>query len=174
MPILSTLRSRRFEARETDNTQQMIAFMLARDWFALPILEIQKVIPLGTISGDPSDRGIGITTYEKREVLIIDVAKKIFNQSSTSIQESSLSDNQPQRYLVLLKDEADNIIGLPIDSQPVLYRVSQSDFKPLPEAYLASGNIQCISSQIIDLKDHPPIFLLNRQQLTQYLNGQEK
>ena len=169
MPILPTLLSRRFEAREIDNTQQIIAFILARDWFALPILEIQKVIPLGTIAGDSGDRGIGITIYEDREVLIVDVAKQIFNQSSISAIESSLLNSQSQRYLVLLKDDADNIIGLPIDSQPVMHRVHPSDFKSLPETYLASGNIQCISSQIIDLPDRPLIFLLNRQQLIESL-----
>ncbi len=185
MPILPTLLSRRFEAREIDNTQQIIAFILARDWFALPILEIQKVIPLETIAGDSGDRGIGITIYEDREVLIVDVAKQIFNQSSTPRQreatterspsrststiESYLSNDRAQRYLVLLKDEADNIVGLPIDSQPVMYRVHPSDFKSLPETYLASGNIQCISSQIIDLPDRPLIFLLNRQQLIESL-----
>lgn len=168
MPILSTLRSRRFETRTIDNSQQMIAFMLASEWFALPILEIQKVIPLGTIAGDPSGRGIGITTYEQQKVLIVDIAKLIFNQSHTLI--NSPSDGQLQRYLILLPDKVNNLIGLPIDSQPIMYRVSPGDFKALPEAYLVSGNIRCISSQIIALSDRPVIFLLNRQQLTQMLH----
>ncbi len=167
MPTHSTLRSRRFEARATDNSQQMIVFMLASEWFALPILAIQKVIPLGTIAGDPSGRGIGITTYEKQEVLIVDVAKLIFNQSDTSV--SSSLDEEMQRYLVLLLNDTNKIIGLPIDSQPVMYRISPSDFKALPEEYLASGNIKCISSQIIALSDRQIIFLLNPQQLSEIL-----
>jgi chemotaxis signal transduction protein len=166
MSIFSTLRSRRFETRTIDNSQQMIAFRLAEEWFALPILEIYKVIPLGTIVGDPGGRGIGIVTYERREVLIVDVAKLIFPRSDIS---PFSSDEPQQRYLILLEEEGNNIIGLPIDSQPVMYRVNPSDFRALPEAYLVKGNIKCISSQMIALSDRPPIFLLNRQQLSQIL-----
>ena len=170
MSTLSTLRSRRFEARKSNSSLQIITFKLASEWFALPILEIQKVVMLGKVSGDPSGRGIGVTTHENQEVLIVDVAVQIFDRSSTSETKTLFLDNQLQRYLVLLTDQNNNIIGLPIDCQPAMQRIHQADFKPLPEAYLASGNIQCISGQIIDLDDHPPLFLLDKSKLIEYFN----
>ena len=187
MAIFSTLRSRRMNNKKAQAVQQVIGFRLDREWFALPILSIHKVIPLGKIYGDPQNTGISLTTYEGKEILVIDVAKQIFNQqtssekiTTTSISEESKRDffdlNQ-QRYLLILEElqakdsvdsadnQATNLIGLPIDSQPTMYRVESTAFKPLPEAYLVRGNIQCVSSEIVEIPQFPPLFVLDAQKL---------
>ena len=187
-----TLRSRRMANKKARVVEQMIGFRLDREWFALPILAIHRVVPLGKIYGDPKNTGISLTTYEDRELLVIDVAKQIFNEDKPTEHDrekanaklENFGDLEQQRYLVILENEGEsmsrNFLGLPIDSPPTMYRVESNAFKPIPEAYLDRGNIQCISSQIIELTDLPratqapafdagvapsPLFILDRQKL---------
>lgn len=172
MSTFSTLRSRRMANKKARAIQQMIGFRLDREWFALPILAIHRVIPLGKIYGDPQNTGISLTNYEGRELLVIDVAKQIFNdikptehdRETTDLTTENIFDLEQQRYLLILQDDG-NFFGLPIDSPPTMYRVESNAFKPLPEAYLQQGNIQCVSSQIIELPELPPLFILDRQKL---------
>jgi chemotaxis signal transduction protein len=152
--------------------EQMIGFQLDREWFALPILAIHKVVSLNKVYGDPQNTGISISTYEGQKLLVIDVAKQIFNKQASIVQpenSNSLAQDfleiEQQRYLLILETEANNLIGLPIDSQPTMYRVETSAFKPLPDVYLEQGNIQCVSSEIIELPDLPPLFVLDPQKL---------
>ena len=172
MPIFSTLRSRRMANQKARAIFQTIGFRLDREWFALPILAIHKVIPLGEIYGDPHDTGISITTYEGEEILVIDVAKRIFSDRVSLTRSETIDtvtdnflDSAQQRYLLILQGNEQRRIGLPIDSQPIMYRVEKTAFKPLPEAYLERGNIQCITSEIIELPDTPPLFVLDAQKL---------
>lgn len=183
MAIFSTLRSRRFAAVQTEKTEKMITFRLRQEWFALPILAVQKVIPLGKVYGDPQKTGVSITAYEAQEIIVIDVAKFIFkdlpenNIMATSIDNEkdiiapniSFFDEQRQRYLVIINliNPTENLLGLPIDSQPVMRRISQSNFQTLPNAYLKQDNIKCVSEKLIELPEHPPIFLFNPQSLVQ-------
>jgi chemotaxis signal transduction protein len=172
MTIFSTFRSRRMANKKARSVEQMIGFRLDREWFALPILAIHKVIPLNKVYGDPQNTGISVTNYEGQKLLVIDVARQIFNnqvsikqpESSNSLMQDFLTLEQ-QRYLLILETETNNLIGLPIDSQPTMYRVDNSAFKPLPEVYLAQGNIQCVSSEIIEFPDLPPLFVLDPQKL---------
>lgn len=184
MAIFSTLRSQRFAAVQTEITEQIITFCLRQEWFALPILEVQKVIPLGKVYGDPQGTGISITAYENQEILVIDVAQFIFQDLSSSdlvsteidatTADVSWLDWEQQRYLVIINfnKTTQNLLGLPIDSQPVMRRVTKSNFKTLPEAYLNQGNINCVSEEIIELPEHPPIFLLSTQSLARAYNIQ--
>ncbi|VEP18590.1 CheW domain protein [Hyella patelloides LEGE 07179] len=173
MPIFSTLRSRRIANKKAQAVAQMIGFRLYQEWFALPILAIQKVVPLGKVYGDPHDTGVSITTYEEQELLVIDVVKQIFRDRTPLVSEpeptnsvgEDFLDISQQRYLLILQDDNNHRIGLPIDSQPTMYRVETSAFKPLPEAYLDRGNIQCVTSEIIELPDLPPLFVLDPPKL---------
>jgi chemotaxis signal transduction protein len=173
MAIFSTLRSRRMANKQAQAVEQMIGFRLHQEWFALPILAIHKVIPLNKVYGDPQNIGISITTYEGQKLLVVDVAKQIFNDQTPIVQKKEITNSleqnfleiEQQRYLLILETEANDVIGLPIDSQPTMYRVETSAFKPLPDVYLEQGNIQCVSSEIIELPDSPPLFILNPQKL---------
>ena len=172
MPIFSTLRSRRMANQKAQAIFQMIGFRLDREWFALPILAIHKVVPLGKVYGDPHDTGISITTYEGEEILVIDVAKQIFDSrfsmplpEETTLVADNFLDLAQQRYLLILQSDKQRRIGLPIDSQPTIYRVEKTAFKPLPESYLEQGNIQCVTSEIIELPETPPLFVLDSQKL---------
>ena len=194
MAIFSTLRSRRMNNQKTKAIAQIIGFRLDREWFALPILAINKVIPLGNIYGDPHNTGISLTTYEGQKVLVIDVAKHIFNRKTLPLENTQIAtatnsaledfDLDRQRYLLILDRlgseigsndsarETGNLIGLPIDSPPTMYRVETTAFKPLPKAYLDRGNIKCVTDKMVDLPDLPPLFVLEPDRLIASIDRQ--
>ena len=171
MAIFSPLRSRRFAARQTEATQQLIAFRLRQEWFALPVHAVQKVAQMGKVYGDPQGTGISLTKYQNKELLVVDVGHRIFaeapNPDLASEVVKNSSDLTQQRFLLIVQSDAGEVVGLPIDSQPAIRRVPGSAFTPLPEAYMVQGNIRCISSKMIQLTNQPPLFLLDPNRLAQ-------
>lgn len=182
MAIFSPLRSRRLSLRPTETTQQLIAFRLRQEWFALPIETVLKVVPMGSVYGDPKGTGISLTIYQGCELLVVDVAHRIFgeapsldfairNMLSPTQQEEYSQRYEPvvvaeQRYLLIVQRSDADLFGLPIDSAPVMRRVSESSFNSLPATFVAQGNIQCVSSLMIPATDEqPPLFLLDANQL---------
>ena len=171
MAIYSPLRSRRFAARQTEATQQLIAFRLRQEWFTLPVHAVQKVVQMGKVYGDPQGTGISLTNYQDKELLVVDVGHRIFaeapNPDLASEEVKKTNDFTQQRFLLIVQSEAGDLVGLPIDSPPAIRRVPESAFTPLPEAYMAQGNIQCISSKMVQLTNQPPLFLLDPNRLVQ-------
>lgn len=165
MAIYSPLRSRRFAARQTKANIQLIGFRLRQEWFALPIDAVKKVVPLGNVYGDPQGTGISLTNYQGRELLVVDVGRRIFGDRDNSLAQSPTSNPPEQRFLLIVRGDRDTMVGLPIDSPPSICRVPETAFTPLPEIYLDRGNIHCIASTTIQMPDRPPMFLLDAERL---------
>lgn len=172
MAIFSSVRSQRGANRNTEATEQLIAFQLREEWFALPVAAVQKVIPLGTMHGDPNHTGIGLTLHQGQEITVVDVGHRIFNEAASASEAleapSALETDDvkaSQRCLVLVKTEEGGVVGMPIDSQPTIRRAGKSQFAPLPSSYLSRGNIHCVSSMIVDDGGVEPLFLLDPEQL---------
>lgn len=166
MAILSSLRSRRFAARQSEDRtakiEHLIVFRLREEWFAIDVLKVHKVIPLPKIYGDPHHTGISLTDYQGQEILVIDVGHKIFGESRQDLAEKGFME---QQYLVILQSESSELLGLPIDSAPTVRRVPESAFVAIPDTYLSTGNIRCISNKMIKADDCPAIFWLDTSQL---------
>ncbi len=170
MAIFSPLRSRRFAQRTKQNSKQLIAFRLRQEWFALPIETVVKVVTMGPVYGDPKQTGISLTLYQNQELLVVDVAHRIFKEAPSSPENNPHQKNQNQeepRYLLIVQSNGQELVGLPIDSPPMIRRVSTNAFVPLPESYLNLGNIQCVSSTIVETKDEKALFLLDPHKLNQ-------
>lgn len=161
MTLYSHRISRRSSGKNNTNTQQIITFLLGEEWFALPIDVIQKVVQLGKVYGDPQKKGVSLTHYQGQELLVIDVARRIF---STEILSSNQNTDET-RFLLIIHNENNEIVGLPIDSSPSILKVSESAFIPLPDIYLTQGNIHCISSTLIQINEQQSFFLLDVTQL---------
>ncbi len=157
-----TTPARRFANRKAEASQQIITFQLQQEWFALPIESVQRVIWLDKVYGDPHRTGVSLTQYQEQELLVIDVSYRIFGQETTAIYIT-----QSQRYLVVVQNAQEELVGLPIDSQPSVRRVPQSSFKPLPQSYIIQGNVRCVSSTTVQLSHQEMFFLLDPEQLTQ-------
>lgn len=174
MAIFSSVRSQRGANRNTEATEQLIAFQLRGEWFALPVGVVQKVIPLRTLHGDPHNTGISLTLHQGQEITVVDVGHRIFNEAASSVMADELEAAAPsnaddlqgsQRCLVLIKTADGGVVGVPIDSQPTIRRAGKSQFAPLPSSYLDRGNIHCVSSMIVDDGGVEPLFLIDPEQL---------
>jgi hypothetical protein len=62
---------------------------------------------------------------------------------------------------MVVEDREGALVGIPLDSPPMLRRAPKSAFAPIPAAYLAHGTIQCVSALITVSESEPPFFLLN-------------
>ncbi|HEY9703416.1 MAG TPA: chemotaxis protein CheW [Allocoleopsis sp.] len=161
MAIFSPLRHRKIGARFAENTRQMLVFQLQKEWFAIPIELVKQVVVLKEIYGDPAQNGISLTLYQNKEILVVDVGKRIFPQGKNT--EDVKSDEQ--KYLIILENSQGEIVGLPIDSTPSLKRVPDSAFNPLPSGYISEGNIQCVSNLMIESDEQKPYFLIDVEML---------
>ena len=149
MTISSSRLARRLASKKQEKKQQLITFLLGKEQFSIPIDFVNKVTTLDKVYGDPQQKGVSLTNYQGRELIVIDVAQRIFGVTD-------IGNNQPNnevRFLLILKNRDNDILGLPIDSHPSIIRVPKSAFIPLPDIYLTQGNIHCISSTIIKVEN---------------------
>lgn len=177
MAIFSPLASRRKTRRIAEATQQVIVFRLQDEGFALPIRAVQKVIPMGKISGAPGGAGVSLTLYQDQELIVIDVERRIFRRaqredslkSALHHQTEEVAQDTPeeQHYLLIVQSSQGQLVGLPIEEPPSLQRVPESAFTPLSSSYISEGNLRCVSVLIKRNNDEPPLFLLNPDQLVQ-------
>jgi chemotaxis signal transduction protein len=172
MAIYSPLRSRRLAAQRTEATQRLITFRLYEETFALPLDRVRKVITLDApggsfgqrLYGDPHRTGVSLTTYQGRELVVIDVGYQIFGKTQPGLSATEHEGNSAKAkigYLLILQPEPERLIGLPLDSPPSIQSIQLSAFKPLPDIYQQHSNIHCVSAMSIDLPDRASIFLLD-------------
>lgn len=173
MAIFSSVRSQRGTNRKTEATEQLISFKLRGEWFALSVTAVQKVIPMGNVYGDPNHTGISLALHQGQEITVVDVGHRIFNETSGIADELEVATpseeeakQASQQCLVLVKTAAGGVVGVPIDSQPIIRRAGKSQFSPLPSSYLDRGNIHCVSSMVVDDGGTEPLFLLDPEQLS--------
>lgn len=176
MSIFSPLAARRKNRRIAEATQQIIVFRILDVGFALPIRAVQKVIPMGKIYGAPGGAGVSLTLYQDRELIVIDIGRRIFRgklnegsfKNAFHQTEYVHDDTHPvQHYLLIVQSSFGQLVGLPLVEPPSLQRVPESAFAPLSASYISEGNLQCVSALIKRNNDEPPLFLLNPDQLVQ-------
>lgn len=109
MAVFSPLTSRRSTNRKAQATQQLIVFRLYSEGFALPIRAVQKVIPKGKIYGAPQGGAAGLTLYQDRELLVIDVDHRIFKGVPIAKQASVLAQEQDLALDVSSTGEEDTV-----------------------------------------------------------------
>ena len=186
MAIYSPLRSRRLAAQQTEATKRLITFKLGEGDFALPLDRVQKVTTLDRVYGDPDRTGVSLTTYQGRELVVIDVGYRIFGKTQQVLLPSQKTrtstptnqiDGDLIRYLLILQSEpmetatglVNGLVGLPIDSAPSIQSIKLSAFQPLPEIYRKHSNIHCVSAMSVAAPassgsqglELPSIFLLD-------------
>ena len=161
MTISSSRLARRLASKKQEKKQQLITFLLGKEQFSIPIDFVDKVTTLDKVYGDPQQKGVSLTNYQGRELIVIDVAQRIFGVTDIGNNQR----NNEVRFLLIFKNRDNDILGLPIDSHPSIIRVPKSAFIPLPDIYLTQGNIHCISSTIIKVENQSPYFVLDINQL---------
>lgn len=177
---LDGVQSRRSARRKNKTEQPIIAFQLGREWFALPILAIQKVISVSQINDITRDSQDIFYQFKDKKLLIIDVEQHIFGNSSPSksslTQDSSLLKSSESTssvsfsYVAILQQEAEILAGLPLNSQPVIYKVQPTDFQTLTSSEIGDNGKQYIDSKVTNIDEIPNLFILNLRQLLQLIN----
>ncbi|MEM7794497.1 MAG: chemotaxis protein CheW [Cyanobacteria bacterium P01_C01_bin.118] len=165
MATLSNLKSRRLKSHKGETTQQIIIFPIDHEWFALPIFAVKKVVTQNDISGNYYHSGNGLTVYEGKELLVVDISHRVFGQISKPTP--SIDSPTPNDYLLIIQNRQQELVGLPIRLSPSVRKVAESAIVPLPANYAARVNIQCVSGLIIQSENAPILFLLNPEQLLQ-------
>jgi purine-binding chemotaxis protein CheW len=162
MSSFSSLRSRRFVNRQQTPLQSWVTFVIHSEGFALPIAAVQQVVPLDRIYGDPQRSGLSLTRYRDRELLVVDVGYRIFgNPPALPVIPSSLS----TQLLLVVQNARGEIVGVPIESPPSVRHLADSAFVPIPDSYLATGNLHCISAQRITTEANESFFILDAEAL---------
>jgi chemotaxis signal transduction protein len=153
MAIYSPLRSRRLAAQQAEAMQRLIIFQLRQLTFALPLDRVHKATTYDRLYGDANGAGAILTTYQGRELTVIDVDNKIFGQTPTVLpslksimaKQSSQADVEASHLLVLQREDGQQI-GLPIDSPPSIQSIAASAFLPLTKTDPQHGNLLCVSA----------------------------
>jgi chemotaxis signal transduction protein len=147
MAIYFPLRSRRLAAQQAEATQRMIIFQLRQSTFALPLDKVHKATTFDRLFGDANGAGVLLTTYQGRELTVIDVDNKIFGQAPTVLPplKSMVAQQSSQVGHLLVLQRADGQqIGLPIDSPPSIQSIAASAFLPLTATDPQHGNLLCV------------------------------
>jgi chemotaxis signal transduction protein len=171
MLLKSTLRDRRLENRQIEIKQQFVVFWIRQAWFALPIASMHRAIPI--------EVDVPVITQAGIEVPIMDIGEKIFpNQPliNTSLNLGT-TEVSSQRSIILLENKLDrnkltkteSLIAIVIDSQPVLLRISDSEFIPMIEDSKTQFNSEFVKFMTPafdrDRVNRPAIFLLEPELL---------
>jgi purine-binding chemotaxis protein CheW len=173
MALHSSLKLRRVY-RQTAATQQLLTFQLRQDWFALPVQVVQKVIAIDQLYGSATDFSSGLTFYQDRDISILSMEQRIFGESRDRKLLPSSADSNSSRaapalpssqFLLIVQTLQGEFVGLPLTNPPILRRVAESAFAPVPSVYLAEGRIRCVSALVTPEQDNQPLFLINLDRL---------
>ncbi|NJM57052.1 MAG: chemotaxis protein CheW [Synechococcales cyanobacterium RU_4_20] len=160
MSLLTQARLRPSRKKSTIRQQQFIAFRLRQEWFALPIAAVERIIPRGDIYGNSPEVGLGLTLYQGKPLLVVDVGHHLFGETATSPQVLA-----EQFLLILFDTQQQQFVGVPIDSAPVLKKLLLDAMEPLPDRYQSAGKIRCVSASTVQAAGEALLFLLDPAQL---------
>lgn len=156
-----SLRSRHSSAKIKEKVHHFITFSLLENWFAFPIDTVIKVIPLEKVYGQFQSQGVGLTTYQDQDIIVINLASLL----GENIPDSSSS--FPYLMIVQLPQM---IASLSLYSPPKVQRVLDSNLVPLPDIYLSSQSLNFWQGNMIKLTEHTPILILDADKLGTYLD----
>jgi hypothetical protein len=147
-------------------------FYLGQERFALPIQFAYRVVPMMQLLA-PFDSSTPLF-YQGRELLVLNAEHQIFHTPPSQRLLTASPEKKPYRMgsdrqgcLLILQTDQQDLIALPLASQPFLLQVAETAFAPVPSAYLAESNVRCASALVIPNPNDPPIFLLDLNRLVQ-------
>lgn len=169
------VRARRFQAKEP--TLRLLTFQLRDQWFCLPLAMARRVLP----RQPASDGGeTGLIYLQNENIPILDTAMLVYGphpqrqlaqvEATDRDRPSHPAINTYVQSIVVIDLEQAGAIGLLVDGTPVLRRVRQSAFSPVPPVYLTVHKMNGVSSIVngdSSAKDPcpQPMFLLSLENL---------
>lgn len=126
---------------------------------ALRIESVYKVLN-HTLVYSSGVNPVGITHLSEREVVVIDLQRRLFN--SSGIQHAS----QPG-FLIVAENPAGELYGIPVESTPTLMEIPLPAIRVLPESYRRADTLGIASHVAVVPQPESAlaIFLLDVNQL---------
>jgi chemotaxis signal transduction protein len=155
MPLLSPLRSRRFAQQEhLKNQQTFITFQLGSHSFGLPILQAQRVLAWQDIQVGHGNQSVRLGASHRSEspertIPLLDVSRLLLGKHLPF---------QPQA-LILLLPPAQEEVGLPIPTQPILRRLSLAQIQSVPNSHATQARQRGIVQWVPGASPH--LFLID-------------
>jgi len=161
MSRLSSLALNRAANHEVEIKQQLVAFWIRQAWFALPITSISRTIVV--------DQDVPVVTQGGAKIPVAAIEAKLFTSQQPLLAVSLIfgaANISSKRSLIIVKDSMKQQAVMVVDSQPVLQRISPSEFLPIAYSSRAELNTEFVNtefiSSIVPAKDHAPeMFVLN-------------
>ncbi|MEO0406323.1 MAG: chemotaxis protein CheW [Cyanobacteria bacterium P01_A01_bin.135] len=150
---------RRSLRRSTETRQQLIAFALRGEMFAVPIGLVHKVVAVNIPSGSLEDGGPRLVPYVERQIAAIRLSQWLFPLALPATEVPSQSSSSDSHMLVVQSPNHE-LVGLLIANQPSLIRVSTSAFAPIPATFLQRGQIRYVGA-MVNRGEQSPIFLIS-------------
>jgi chemotaxis signal transduction protein len=125
MAIFSPLRMRRKADLSHSENQRFIAFQIGKQQCALPIDRVVKAAMVESIYTEPQHPQLFMTRYKGKELLLIDLGREIFN-------ESSLARPVVDRHILIVRTAEDQVAGLAIDSAPRTFNIPTDTIQEAP------------------------------------------
>lgn len=145
-------------ARANRKTVRWIVFAVGPLQAALPIVAVQRVIRPTQVYGSGLTH-FGLTHVGPEEVTVVDLHQKLLGQPLKA-------EGQPG-YLVIVRVESGDLLGVPVSSAPELMDVPCSLVRQLPAPYRQADTL-AIASQVAVVPteaDLKTIFLLDTDRL---------
>lgn len=139
---------------------KLLVFSINNINFALHIDSVQKVINYSTIHSSGLNH-YGIVTIENKEITVINLYKKLFNESQSL-------DGQEKKYLLLVYNSFGETFGIIITQAPSLYDIDMKDIRVLPPSYRRADTLKIASHVTIihqEEAEDKTIFILDPDEL---------
>lgn len=165
--------SRRTKALPGSPLHQMITFPVRQDWFALPIQMAQKVLPLSALEGNGTFQDAGMLALEGQQIPLVDLERHIYRDLPRVVLPPAEAGGgdvlevlvDPRHVLLIRLPQIAEPLGLIVSETPLLRRVPQSAFGPVPGVFLAMSQMRCVNAVITLSDKEAPIFLLDLTQV---------
>lgn len=178
MPLSRRASRRGLKALPGSPMHQLITFPVRHEWFALPIAIAQKVVSLTAVG--PSS---GLILIDDQQVPTLDLERHIYRDVPLPALPAAASREglppmppdapsdfcpelvDPRHVLIIRQPPTLEPVGLIVSQAPVLRRVPQSAFSPVPPTFLSLSQLRCINA-VISIKGHEaPFFMLDLAQV---------
>ncbi|MBL1209253.1 chemotaxis protein CheW [Geminocystis sp. GBBB08] len=146
------------------NTEKikLLVFPIGNLNAGLHIDTVQKIVNYSTIFSSGLNH-YGLVTLGEKEIIVIDLHKKLFNQSE-------ILDRNDKKYLLLALNSSNETFGILIKNAPELYDIPLNTIRILPPSYRRADTLKIASHVTViqsenEEEEEKTIFILDPDEL---------
>jgi chemotaxis signal transduction protein len=139
---------------------KILVFSIDNLTFGAKLDEVLKILPMPSIFKS-GEKLLGVTNFEDREVLVVDLYQRVFDRPLPATQ-----------GFLLIFDAKATLYGITVPTLPILREIPIADLHPLPVDYRDRDSLGIASHmvQIIEKETLQTVFLLDTSLLLQIEN----